>query len=193
MKALVMLANGVHRVLEAIANASGWLLIVLMAVTCVDVFCRKLAPVYPDVFAYLPFSRFQELEWHLHAAIFSMWLGFNYAINAHPRVDSYVANLTLRKKAWIELVGSLAFAIPYTVVLIFYGWDFWLHSYLTNESSDAAVGLPYRWIIKGVYYAGLWLLLLAILSVALRLIAYLFGWVDADEARLRLGSAVSEV
>ena len=122
-----------------------------------------------------------------------MWLGFNYAINAHPRVDSYVANATLRKRAWIELIGCLAFAIPYTFVLIYYGWDFWLHSYLTNESSDAAVGLPYRWIIKGVYYAGLWLLLLAILSVALRLIAYLSGRVDADEARLRLGSAVSEV
>jgi TRAP-type mannitol/chloroaromatic compound transport system permease small subunit len=62
MKGLVALANGVHRALETIANASGWLLIVLMAVTCVDVFCRKLAPVYPDVFAYLPFSRFQELR-----------------------------------------------------------------------------------------------------------------------------------
>ena len=52
------------------------------------------------------------MEWHLHTAIFSLWLGFNYTINAHPRVDSYVADMSLRRKAWIELAAACCWLCP---------------------------------------------------------------------------------
>ena len=42
-------------------------------------------------------------------------------------------------------------------------------------------------------FAGLALLLLAIVSVALRLIVFLFGGRGADEAELKLGPSISEV
>ena len=43
----------------------------------------------------------------MHTAIFSLWMGYNYTINAHPRVDSYTETLPFRAKAWIEFVGVL--------------------------------------------------------------------------------------
>ena len=73
------------------------------------------------------------------------------------------------------------------------GWDFVKTAYVFNEGSDAALGLPYRWIIKGIMYAGLWLLLLGIVSVLLRLIAFLFGKRPAEEVELRIGQSVSQV
>ena len=76
-------------------------------------------------------------------------------VNAHPRVDSYTERLGFRRKAWIEFAGCLVFALPYTAVLLWYGWDFVRIAWEFNESSDAALGLPYRWIIKGIMYAGL--------------------------------------
>ena len=181
---LVRTADALHRFLERVADASGWLLIVLMAVTCIDVTFRKLGVVG------FPYTQFQELEWHLHTAIFSFWLGFNYCVNAHPRVDSYTETLGLRRKAWIELAGCLLFAVPYTAVLLWYGWDFVRTAWVFNESSDAALGLPHRWVIKGVMYLGLWLLLAGIVSVLLRLVAYLFLRQDAN---LRIGSSASQV
>ena len=181
---LLKTANALHRFLERIADASGWLLIVLMTVTCVDVVCRKFGVVG------FPYTKFQELEWHLHTAIFSFWLGFNYVVNAHPRVDSYTEKLGFRRKAWIEFAGCLLFALPYTLVLVWYGWDFVRIAWEFNERSDAALGLPYRWVIKGIMYLGLWLLLLGIVSVLLRLIAYLFF---RQEANLRIGASASEV
>jgi TRAP-type mannitol/chloroaromatic compound transport system permease small subunit len=181
---LLKTANALHRFLERIADTSGWLLIVLMTVTCVDVVFRKFGVVG------FPYTRAQEMEWHLHTAIFSLWLGYNYCVNAHPRVDSYTERLGFRRKAWIELAGCLLFALPYTLVLVWYGWEFVRYAYVFNESSDAALGLPYRWIIKGIMYAGLWLLLLGIVSVLLRLIAFLFFRQDAD---LRIGTSASEV
>ena len=181
---LLKTANALRLLLERIAEASGWLLLVLMAVTCVDVVFRKFGVMG------FPYTKAQELEWHLHTVIFSLWLGYNYVVNAHPRVDSYTERLGFRRKAWIELFGCLVFSLPYTLVLVYYGWDFVKTAYVFNESSDAALGLPYRWVIKGIMYLGLWLLLLGIVSVLLRLIAYLFFKQDAD---LRIGTSASEV
>lgn len=181
---LLRTANALHKFLERVADASGWLLIVLMAVTCVDVAFRKFGVVG------FPYTQAQELEWHLHTAIFSLWLGYNYVVNAHPRVDSYTDKLGFRRKAWIELFGCLVFALPYTAVLLWYGWDFVRTAWVFNESSDAALGLPYRWIPKGIMYLGFWLLLVGIASVLLRLIAFLFYRQDAD---LRIGQSASQV
>ena len=181
---LLRTANALHKFLERVADASGWLLIVLMAVTCVDVAFRKFGVVG------FPYTQAQELEWHLHTAIFSLWLGYNYVVNAHPRVDSYTDKLGFRRKAWIELFGCLVFALPYTAVLLWYGWDFVRTAWVFNESSDAALGLPYRWIPNGIMYLGFWLLLVGIASVLLRLIAFLFYRQDAD---LRIGQSASQV
>src|SRR5262247_1544475 len=104
MTQLLAFSNATKWLLERIAFASGWLLIVLMCVTCIDVFGRKFGiPI--------PLTKFQELEWHLHTTIFSMWLGYNYTINAHPRVDSFTERLEFRVRAWIELIGCLIFAL----------------------------------------------------------------------------------
>jgi TRAP-type mannitol/chloroaromatic compound transport system permease small subunit len=187
MKHLLALANGIARLLERIADWSGWLLIVLMCVTCVDVVVRKIGVPH------FPYTKLQELEWHLHTAIFALWLGFNYTINAHPRVDSYTEKLGFRAKAWIEFAGCLIFALPYTVVIVYFGWDFVKHSYVFSEGSDAASGLGYRWFIKGVMYLGLWLLLLGIVSVLLRLIVFLFGNRPAEEVGLKIGQSASTV
>jgi TRAP-type mannitol/chloroaromatic compound transport system permease small subunit len=181
---LLRTANALYRFLERVADASGWLLIVLMAVTCVDVTFRKFGVVG------FPYTKFQEMEWHLHTTIFSLWMGFNYCVNAHPRVDSYTEQLGFRAKAWVELAGCLVFALPYTAVLLWYGWDFLKTAWVFNERSDSALGLEWRWLIKGILYAGFWLLFLGILSVLLRLVAYLFY---KQEAQLNIGSSVSQV
>jgi TRAP-type mannitol/chloroaromatic compound transport system permease small subunit len=186
MDALLTISNAIVRVLERIALAAGWLLIVLMTVTCVDVICRKLSiPI--------PYTKFQEMEWHLHAAIFALWMGYCYVINAHPRVDSYTEALPFRRRAWIELVGCLLFALPYMAVILYFGLDFLQISYWQGEGSENVAGLHYRWAIKGVFVFGLLLVFIAIVSVILRLLVYLFGKRPQDQVQLRIGHAVSDV
>jgi TRAP-type mannitol/chloroaromatic compound transport system permease small subunit len=186
MDVLLALSNAIARVLERIALWAGWLLIVLMTVTCVDVICRKLGVP-------IPYTKFQEMEWHLHATIFSLWMGYCYVINAHPRVDSYTETLAFRSRAWIELIGCLAFALPYMLFIAYFGLDFLRISFLQDEGSENVAGLHYRWAIKGVFVLGLVLTLLAVISVIFRLIAFLFGKRPAEQVDLRIGHAVSEV
>ena len=182
----IAVSNGIAKMLEKIAHTAGWLLVVLMCVTCFDVFSRKLG---------LPISltRFQELEWWLHTTIFSTWMGYNYTINAHPRVDSYTENVSFRARAWLELIGCLLFAFPYMAIVSYYGLDFVWQSWLVDEGSESAIGLPHRWIIKGIYVAGIWLVLLAVISVILRVSAYLFGGVPDEVAKLNIGKSELEV
>jgi TRAP-type mannitol/chloroaromatic compound transport system permease small subunit len=186
VSALLTFSEGLRRLLETIARTSGWLLVVMAAVTCFDVLARKTG--IPA-----PLTKLQELEWHFHAALFSLWMGYGYTINAHPRVDSFTEKLAFRKRAWLELVGCLVFALPYCALVAYHSLGFVASSYALAEQSDSTVGLRYRWLIKGIYAAGLWLVVLGILSVLARLIVYLFSDRLRDRVDLQIGHTELEV
>ncbi|MGH7325591.1 MAG: TRAP transporter small permease subunit [Candidatus Rokuibacteriota bacterium] len=186
MSTLLKISEGLRRSLEVVARSSAWLLVIMAAVTCFDVLARKAG--IPA-----PLTKLQELEWHFHAALFSLWMGYGYTINAHPRVDSFTENLPLRHKAWIELAGCLLFALPYCALVAYHSLDFVASSYGLSEQSDSTVGLRYRWFIKGIYAAGLWLVVLGILSVLARVIVLLFGGRSPDEVNLQIGTTVMDV
>jgi TRAP-type mannitol/chloroaromatic compound transport system permease small subunit len=186
MDALLKLSESIRRLLETVALAAGWLLVVMACVTTFDVIARKLG-------AQLPYTKLQELEWHFHAVIFSLWMGYCYTINAHPRVDSFTEHLNYRTRAWIELVGCLVLALPYTALVAYYSIDFVALSYALGEQSDSTIGLTHRWIIKGLFAAGLWMVVLGIVSVMLRVIVFLFGDKPGEEVNLQIGHVVTDV
>lgn len=186
MGAVLKISEGIRRLLEVIALTSGWLLVIMAFVTTFDVVARKFG-------MQLPYTKLQELEWHFHAAIFSLWMGYCYTINAHPRVDSFTEGMTHRGKAWVELGGCLLLALPYIALVAYNSIDFVASSYNMNEQSDSTVGLTHRWIIKGVYAAGLWLVVLGILSVLLRVIVFLFGNKSVEEVNLQIGHVETDV
>lgn len=183
---LVGAAEVLRRALERIAHASGWLLLVLMTTTCIGVLGRKVG--IP-----LPFTIFAELEWHLHTAVFSFWMGHNYTINAHPRVDSYTGDLSDRQRLWLELAGCVLFALPYMAMICWFGWDLVRNSFVMGESSDAPLGLPHRWVLKGVLFTGFVLVLVGILSVLMKVVAALVERREPEAVGLTLGATRPEV
>ena len=186
MSALLTLSEAMRRLLEWIALASGWLLVIMACVTSFDVIARKIG-------LQVPFTMLQELEWHFHAAIFSLWMGYCYTINAHPRVDSFTDRLTYRGKAWVELLGCLLLALPYMGLIAYFSLDYVARSYAIGEQSDSTVGLTHRWIIKGVFVVGLWLVVLGILSVLLRVIVFLFSGKPQEEVGLQIGHVEADI
>ncbi|MFZ0849848.1 MAG: TRAP transporter small permease subunit [Hyphomicrobiaceae bacterium] len=186
MDALLRLSEGLRRLLEWIALTSGWLLVAMACVTTFDVLARKAG-------MQLPFTKLQELEWHFHAVIFSLWMGYGYTINAHPRVDSFTEHMSYRRRAWLELFGCLVLALPYIALVSYYSLDFVIASYRLGEQSDSTVGLTHRWIIKGIYAAGLWLVVFGILSVLLRIIVFLFAHKPEREVNLQIGHVITDV
>jgi len=171
MDRLISSARTIERALYAISMAAGWLFVVCTVVIVFDVLTRKFGFQLPG----LGSTRLQELEWHLHTALFCFWLGTAYLKNAHVRIDIAVANVAPRRLALIELFGLLVFAIPYCLIAIYFSYDFFHTAWQFNESSDSATGLPWRWIPKGIISIGLVLLLAAVLAVGMRLVVFLWG------------------
>jgi TRAP-type mannitol/chloroaromatic compound transport system permease small subunit len=186
MNALLSVSEGIRRFLEQIALLSGWLLVLMACVTTFDVVARKIG--IP-----LPYTKLQELEWHFHAAIFSLWMGYCYTINAHPRVDSFTERMGFRARAWIEFFGCILLALPYVAMVAYFSLEFVANSFALSEQSDSTVGLKYRWFIKGIYAAGLWLVVLGILSVFFRVIVALFSGKSQDEVNLQIGHVEADV
>ncbi|HVJ13418.1 MAG TPA: TRAP transporter small permease subunit [Burkholderiales bacterium] len=161
----------IERALYRVSMAAGWLFVVCTVVIVFDVLTRKFGYQLPGMGS----TRLQELEWHLHTALFSFWLGTAYLKNAHVRIDILVAGAPARRRAWIEFLGVVVFALPYCLVAIYFSYDFFHTAWQFNEYSDSATGLPWRWIPKGIISIGLILLLAAVLAIGMRLVATLWS------------------
>jgi TRAP-type mannitol/chloroaromatic compound transport system permease small subunit len=120
-------------------------------------------------------------------------MGYCYTVTAHPRVDSFTERMTYRGKAWVELIGCILLALPYITIVAYYSIDFVASSYRIGEQSDSTVGLTHRWIIKGIYAAGLWMVVAGIVSVMLRVIVFLFGNKSREEVNLQIGNVIMDV
>jgi TRAP-type mannitol/chloroaromatic compound transport system permease small subunit len=171
MKILLAVSDRIDAVLHAVAMFFAWSFILCITAICFDVVSRKFGFQIPGFGS----TRLQELEWHLHAVLFCTWLGYAYVRDAHVRIDVATISLSQRRKAWLELGGCLVFALPYLYVALPYAHQFFMVSLLQNEMSDTPTGLPYRWVVKGFLYLSFWGVLLAVISVALRRIVFLFG------------------
>lgn len=177
MENLLRASDAIDRLLERIAGFFGWLFVALVVVICFDILTRKIGYQVPG-FGSTPI---QEMEWHLHGALFLFWLGYAYVRNSHVRIDVFTANLDARKSAWLEVFGVVVFAIPYCLLATYFAYQFALVSFLQGESSDAPNGLGYRWIIKSCLVLGLVLLDLAVASVLFRKLVVLFGTPEQAE------------
>ena len=113
---------------------------------------------------------FEELQWHLYAV--GIMFGASYAMtnDSHIRVDIIHAQLSKKWKIRWDLFGIFFLLLPFVIIIFHQSLDFVYESFRVSESSDAPMGLPYRWIIKGVIPLSFSLLALSVVSRTLRLI-----------------------
>ena len=161
-------SNALRRVVEFVGRWGSWFIVPLVLVTVTDVIARKLTfhaadgTVYglqiwlkANVSRYFESTLLQELEWHLHTALFALVLGFGTIYNTHVRVDLVRDHVSWRKKIWIEFLGLSCFMIPYLLLVIYFASSWVVESYKIGEISASTVGLSHRWIIKGILVTGL--------------------------------------
>ncbi|MBL4639658.1 MAG: TRAP transporter small permease subunit [Kordiimonadaceae bacterium] len=152
---------------SAIARASVWLIFILMIVIISDVTLRRWFVIGS--------TKLQELEWHLHGALFLLCLGWAYSKNAHVRIELLTEKFSKKTAATIELVGCTFFLLPYVAAILLFGYDYMSFSIEYNEASASPTGLPARWIIKSLIVGGFGLLGIAAIARLLESIIFLFG------------------
>ena len=106
----------------------------------------------------------QELEWHLFDIIILMGIAYTLKEGSHVRVDIFYADFKPRTKVFVDLISYLFLVIPFSLLIIFMGYDFVLQSYIQNEGSSDPGGLPYRFLVKSLMLLSFVLLLLQSIS-----------------------------
>ncbi|MEM0938835.1 MAG: TRAP transporter small permease subunit [Bacteroidota bacterium] len=144
----------------AIGKTTSWLTLVLVLIIVFDVACRYL-------FSITSAATF-ELEWHLFAVIFLLGSAWTLQEDKHVRVDVFYHNFSARNKAWINLIGTLLFLIPFCVVGFWESLSFVKYSYILRETSPQPGGLPARYVIKSSIPVGFFFLGLQSISVILK-------------------------
>ena len=121
---------------------------------CAILMCLMLLNVFYDVVMRYLFDDvsigMQELEWHLFAAMFMFGIGYTLKEDGHVRVDVFYDQMSNKVKAWINILGSVLFALPITALVIYYGIDYTYEAYEMGEGSADPGGLSHRWIIRSV-------------------------------------------
>ena len=166
-KTLLNISARLESILVAIGKLGAWLSLPLIAIIMFDIISRK--------FFVLGSTKLQEMEWHLHAALFLLALGYAYLKNSHVRIEVIRESFSTKLKALLEVIGVLVFILPYTGLIVWFGIDFVSRSYGMNEVSAALTGLSHRWIMKSFVPMGMAFLWLAGISVLLRNLSYLIG------------------
>ena len=179
MEGLVNISEFIRMLVNRIGRAGTWLLVPLVLITMWDVVARKL--VWIQIYMVANFGSFfestlmQEMEWHLHTAVFCLVLGYGYTHNRHVRVDFLREDFTFKSKAKVEFYGNIFFMLPFTLVCIYFAIIYMIDSYQINEVSASLVGLSQRWIIKTYLPIGFTTLFIAGLAVMIQLIAVIWG------------------
>jgi TRAP-type mannitol/chloroaromatic compound transport system permease small subunit len=83
-----------------------------------------------------------ELQWVLFGVVFLLCSAWTLLSNEHIRIDIVNGMLPKRVRNWIDVIGHLFFLIPVAVILAYLGWPFFWRSWLQNEQSSNAGGLP---------------------------------------------------
>lgn len=180
MRVLLRLSQKIDALTEKVGTLADWIVILTIAVGFYNVIARYIGRF---IGLKLSSNALIELQWYLFSLMFL--LGFPYILkhNANVRVDFLYSNWSERWRAWLDLLGTVLFLIPFCVlgiwvtfnpVLLSWGrlpdgsWGQW-------EVSSDADGLP-RAPIKTMIIVAFVLLLLQAISQTVKYLAIVSGY-----------------
>jgi TRAP-type mannitol/chloroaromatic compound transport system permease small subunit len=160
-------AGSSHGLVAVIGRVSGFFG-ALAAILCL----AMIGVVFFDVVARYAFRggslALQELEWHLFAAMFLLGAAYAMREDANVRVDVFYAHMSTKRRALVDLLGTLFLVLPVCTVILYGSVDFVGYAYSIGESSPDPGGLPYRFIIKAALPLGYALVVLQSLAIVIR-------------------------
>ncbi len=165
----IQIARAIDWVSDKTGYIVSWLTTLLVVLVCFDVLMRD---VVGGGGAWI-----MELEWHFFALIFLFGAAYALKHDRHVRVDLFYDKFSKKDQAWVNLVGTVVFLIPWCVVIIWATYHFAYRSWVIGEQSPDPGGLPALYIIKMAIPVGITLLLLQAFS---RLLDAIFVLMEVD-------------
>ena len=164
-KTQTKLSSYLEDIVKMVGHTVMWVSALLIAAILIQVTLRYLFNIN--------FPKLDEIQWHFYAVLTMIGISYAYVTDSHVRVDILQSALSDRSKQIIEVLGCLFLLLPFLVLMIDQGFDYFYNSYRIFERSNSPTGLPGRWILKAIIPLSFILLALATLARLINLITAL--------------------
>jgi TRAP-type mannitol/chloroaromatic compound transport system permease small subunit len=163
---LLSISRTIDQVNTRLGKLIAWLIFVAVAVSTVNALIRKIFDTSSNSWL--------ELQWVLFGFVFLLCSPWTLLSNEHIRIDVISSKLPKRARDWIDIVGHVAFLLPFALVMILTSGPFALRSILGNEQSGNAGGLP-QWPAKTLIFVGFIVLFVQGVSELIKRVAIMRG------------------
>ena len=92
----------------------------------------------------------QESLTYLHVTVFCIVAAWTLQQDGHVRVDIFYSRMTDKKRALVDLIGTLLFLVPLCIFILVMAWPYVANSWKLLESSREAGGLPLVFLLKSL-------------------------------------------
>lgn len=117
-----------------VGKAVAWLILILTAVVCIEVFKRYIMNA--------PTAWIFDLDNMLYGTLFMLAGAYTLAQDAHVRGDFLYGSMKPRMQASLDLVLYILFFLPGMMALIYAGYDYAAISWHINEHSNVTSNGP---------------------------------------------------
>ena len=134
--------KALYRVIELSGKGVAWLTLLMVLLTFSIVILRygfNLGWIW-----------LQEIVIYLHVAVFTIAAAWTLQQDGHVRVDIFYTDMPTKKRALVNLLGTLLFLIPFCLFVLIISWPYVANSWQLLESSREAGGLPLVFVLKSL-------------------------------------------
>jgi len=168
MSALLAVSRLIDRLNEHVGRTLYWLVLAAVLISAANAVVRKAFNVSSNSFL--------EIQWYLFSAVFLGCAGYTLLRNEHVRIDVIAGRLSKRAQAWIEILGTLFFLLPLTILIMWLSWPVFVEAYTRHEVSSNTGGLII-WPARLLMPVGFFLLALQGISELIKRVAFLMGMI----------------
>jgi TRAP-type mannitol/chloroaromatic compound transport system permease small subunit len=155
--------NAIARAIDALNEGFGRLIAPLLAVITLIV----VYDIAMRFFIGRPSDWAFDVTKMLFGAHFMLMAAYGLRHHAHVEVDVLKRVLSRRKQAIVDILGYLLFFVPFSWMLLTYGWSFFSRSFSRSETTYGMVSIPV-YPVKGVIVVAAVLLILQAIAIVIR-------------------------
>ena len=164
MQKLLQISEKIDAINEYIGRLTYWLILIMVLVGVWNVIGRYLGRWIGQN---LTSNALIEIQWYLFSIVFLLGAAYALKHNEHVRVDLFYKGWNQKRKALINFIGTLIFLIPFSIMVIYFSWEWTLNSWSNWETSPDPNGL-YRYPIKSMIIVSFILLILQGISETIK-------------------------
>jgi TRAP-type mannitol/chloroaromatic compound transport system permease small subunit len=156
---------------ERVGRLASWLVLAVVLLGAWNAVARYITR-YTEL--QISSNAYLELQWYLFSAIFLLGGAYTLKRDEHVRVDVVHARLHPRRRAKIDIAGTVLFLIPFCIFVLWTSWYPVMNAWKILERSPDPGGLA-RYPVKTLIPVAFVLLLLQAIALFIRRVRVLRG------------------